>query len=273
MAEEKGIVVPLSEEMTDQWLGEFFFPEKQLEAKGIHLPESNKVQELAKPNVTLTLLHNEYETECRISGKIPYTYRSFCDYYNAFARKYKATMRIRRKPGEIMEVDWAGSTAYVVDRDTGEKIKAYVFVAALPCNQLAYAEAFLTMKSVSWIATHNYAFEYYGGSTDIIVPDNLKTGVKKNEGIDVILNESYRELGEHYGSIILPARVSIVSPKYKKITHLLVRIMNIRIPCDFSQVSGYFFIYYHMSLGYFSTKACTAPTRRCFDGCPGSVNP
>ena len=213
-AEEKGIVVPLSEEMTDQWLGEFLFPEKQLEAKGRHLPDFNKVhKELAKPNVTLTLLHNEYETECRISGKIPYAYRSFCDYYNAFARKYKATMRIRRKPGEIMEVDWAGSTAYVVDRDTGEKIKAYVFVAALPCSQLAYAEAFLTMKSVSWIAAHNHAFEYYGGSTDIIVPDNLKTGVKRNEGIDVILNESYRELGEHYGSIILPARVS--TPKDK----------------------------------------------------------
>ncbi len=26
-AEEKGIVVPLSEEMTDQWLWEFLFPE------------------------------------------------------------------------------------------------------------------------------------------------------------------------------------------------------------------------------------------------------
>ena len=120
-----------------------------------------------------------------------------------------------------MEVDWAGSTAYVVDRDTGEKIKAYVFVAALPCSQLAYAEAFLTMKSVSWIAAHNHAFEYYGGSTDIIVPDNLKTGVKKNEGIDVILNESYRELGEHYGSIILPARVS--TPKDYPQTQIILK--------------------------------------------------
>ena len=213
-AEEKGIARALSEEMTDQWLGEFLFPEKQLEANGRHLPDFDKIhKELAKPNVTLTLLHQEYAVECRTSGKIPYAYRTFCDYYNAFARKHKATMRIRRKPGEIMEVDWAGSPAYVIDRDTGEKVKAYVFVATLPCSQLSYAEAFLTMKSVAWITAHNHAFEYFGGSTDIIVPDNLKTGVKKNEGIDVILNESYRELGEHYGSIILPARVS--TPKDK----------------------------------------------------------
>jgi transposase len=213
-AEDKGLVVPLPEEMTDKWLEEFLFPEQQLEAKGRHLPDFNLVhKELAKPNVTLTLLHEEYEVECRTSGKIPYAYRSFCDYYTSFAKKYKATMRIRRKPGEIMEVDWAGSTSYIVDRDTGEKIKAYVFVAVLPCSQISYAEAFLTMKSVAWITAHNHAFEYFGGSTDIIVPDNLKTGVKKNDGVDIILNESYRELGEHYGSIILPARVS--TPKDK----------------------------------------------------------
>ncbi|WP_379969134.1 hypothetical protein [Ectobacillus sp. sgz5001026] len=72
-----------------------------------------------------------------------------------------------------MEVDWAGSTAFIIDRDTGEKIKAYVFVANLPCSQFSYAEASLSMDSHSWITLHNHAYKYFGGTTQIVVPNNL----------------------------------------------------------------------------------------------------
>ncbi|MFC0470049.1 hypothetical protein ACFFHM_05795 [Halalkalibacter kiskunsagensis] len=126
-------------------------------------------EELAKPNVTLSLLHHEYEAECRTNQKNPYSYRSFLRHYSKYADKYKATLRIRREPGEIMEVDWAGagSTAFVIDRDTREKVKAYVFVATLPCSQLSYAEATLSMDSQSWINAHNRAYKYFGGSTQL----------------------------------------------------------------------------------------------------------
>src|SRR5699024_1299592 len=170
-------------------------------------------QELAKPNVTLSLLHYEYEAECRANQKIPYSYRSFARHYSRYADKHKATMRIRRKPGEIVEVDWAGSTAFIYDRDTGEKIKAYVFVAALPCSQLSYAEASLSMDLQSWIRLHNHAFAYFGGTTQIIVPDNLKASVTKNTIQELILNPTYREMAEHYNTVVLPARVR--APKDK----------------------------------------------------------
>nr|WP_238937946.1 hypothetical protein [Anaerobacillus isosaccharinicus] len=65
------------------------------------------------------------------------------------------------KPGEIMEVDWAGSTSFIIDRDTGEKVKAYIFVATLPCSQFSYAEASLSMDSQSWINAHNSAYKYF----------------------------------------------------------------------------------------------------------------
>lgn len=173
-AEKKGLGYPFEEEMTDQWIEEFLFPEKTMEGSGrqpLNLDYIHK--ELAKPNVTLSLLHHEYEVECRANQKISYSYRSFARHYSNYAEKYKATLRIRRKPGEIMEVDWAGSTAFIVDRDMGEKVKAYVFVATLPCSQLSYAEASLSMDLHSWITAHNHAFKYFGGVTQIIVPDNL----------------------------------------------------------------------------------------------------
>jgi transposase len=58
-------------------------------------------------------------------------YTQFCKYYREYANVTKATMHIDRKPGELLEVDWAGKTATIIDRDTGEAINAYVFVAAL----------------------------------------------------------------------------------------------------------------------------------------------
>jgi len=47
-------------------------------------------------------------------------------------------MPIRRKQGEIMEVNWAGDTLSITDRTTCEKIPVYVFVATLQYSQLFY---------------------------------------------------------------------------------------------------------------------------------------
>ena len=100
VADQKGLVCPLEEEMTDQWIEEFLFPEKTLEGSGRHPLNFERIhKELAKPNVTLSLLHYEYEAECRAHQKIPYSYRSFLRHYSKYANKHKATLRIRRNNG------------------------------------------------------------------------------------------------------------------------------------------------------------------------------
>lgn len=71
-----------------------------------------------------SLLHNEYEAVCRGELQNPYSYRSFLCHYNKAANNYKATLRIRRKPGEIVEVDWTRFTSFIIDRDIGKKVKA-----------------------------------------------------------------------------------------------------------------------------------------------------
>ncbi|WP_349237168.1 IS21 family transposase [Bacillus sp. REN3] len=201
-------VESLDDTMTNPWLERFLFPEKQAIEKGYFPVDWEDVhKELQKKNVTLTLLHHEYAAEAREIGKIPYAYRTFCEKYGKYARKYKLTMPIRRKPGEIMEVDWAGSTLHIIDRSTGETIPAYVFIATLPFSQLSYVEAFLDMKSPNWLIAHIHAFEYFGGVPETIVPDNLKTGVTKALRGEPLLNESYRELADYYRTVIVPSRV------------------------------------------------------------------
>ena len=54
---------------------------------------------------------------------------------------------------------------------------------------------------------HIHAYEYFGGVTRVLVPDNLRTGVTANTRYETQLNESYRELAEYYGTAIVPARV------------------------------------------------------------------
>jgi Transposase and inactivated derivatives len=196
-----------AESLTDKELTARLFP--QGEGRPVYkMPDYDYVhRELTKPGVTQQLLWFEYCDKCRETRDTPYQLTQFKTYYREYVTKTKATMHINRKPGEQMEVDWAGQTAYIVDADTGEAVEVYIFVAALPYSGYAYAEAFLRRDQEAWISAHVNAFEYFGGVTRILVPDNLKTGVIKNTRSELVLNRTYQELAEHYGTAIIPARV------------------------------------------------------------------
>jgi len=170
-------------------------------------------RELGKSGVTLSLLWVEYCEECHRQGQVPYQSTQFYKYYSEFARQTGATMHIERKPGESMEVDWAGGTAPVVSAETGEIMDAYIFVSALSYSGYAYAEAFWSMKTEDWIKAHVHAYSHYRGSTRLLIPDNLKTGIDKNTRIETIVNKTYQEMAEHYGTAVLPARVKAPNDK------------------------------------------------------------
>lgn len=84
----------------------------------------------------------------------------------------------------------------------------------MPFSRISYVEPTLDMKRDTWLRCHVHAFSYFGGSTPCVVPDNLKTGVKRHprEG-EVELNDAYREMAAHYGAAVMPARVR--SPRDK----------------------------------------------------------
>jgi len=171
------------------------------------IPDYERIHnELAKSGVTLSLLWVEYCEDCRESGEIPYQSTQFNKYYGDFVRKTGATMHIERTPGQSMEVDWGGDTVSLWDESTGEYTKTYVFVSALSYSGYAYAEAFWTMKMDDWIMAHVHAYEYYGGVARLLTPDNLKVGITSNTRSETVVNKTYQELAEHYGTAVLPAR-------------------------------------------------------------------
>src|SRR5690606_17187065 len=207
-AQKLNISWPFQEDMTDSDLQELLFPEKHEASNFRRKPDCEYIhKELAKPGVNLALLWDEYCLSCRASDEIPYSYRQFCRFYHDYARKTKATMRIKRKPGEQLEVDWAGQTMNLTDNLTGDDIPVYIFVSALSCSQYAYVEGFLSMDTENWITAHIHALQFFGGVPRIIVPDNLKTGVIKASRSEPVINPTYQEMAEHYQTTIIPARV------------------------------------------------------------------
>ncbi|HVI41033.1 MAG TPA: IS21 family transposase [Anaerovoracaceae bacterium] len=206
LAGEHGLAWPIPDTLTNRDIEQIFYPERGAN-EGRKLPDFEYIhRELAKSGVTLSLLWAEYCSQCAAENTVPYQHTQFNEKYHAFAVSKKATLRIKRKPGETMEVDWVGDTLTVFDEASGDELDAYIFVACLPCSLYSYAEAFADMKSHHWIEAHVHAYSFFEGVARILIPDNLKTGVIKNTRAELILNRSYYEMAEHYGTAIIPAR-------------------------------------------------------------------
>ena len=206
-AERAGIRWPLPENCTNEMLMELLFPEEHQKTALYVLPDYPYIHaELARKGVNLTMLWEEYCIKCQPEGNVPYMYTQYCEKYRQWARVTKATMRIQHKPGDTMEVDWADATLDIHDPVTGDVSKAYLFVAVLPCSCFTYAEACDDMKLENWINCHVHAYNYFGGVTRLLVPDNLKTGIAKNTRSKTILNRTYQEMSEYYNTAIVPAR-------------------------------------------------------------------
>ena len=207
-AEELNLRWPFKNDVTDGELEKQLFPEV-IPSKTNHRPPDLEYihKEMAKNGVTLKLLWNEYCESCRSANELPLMYSQFCLHYQKFAQNRRATMHIHRKPGEQIEVDWAGTRAYVVDRDSGEQISAYLFVGVLSYSQYAYVEAFFSQYQESWIQAHVKMYRFFGGVSRILVPDNLKTGVEQVSWYTPVINKTYHEMSVHYDTAVIPARV------------------------------------------------------------------
>jgi len=168
------------------------------------LPDWTKVhEELKRRGVTLMLLWEEHRAECPDG----HGYSQFCELYGQWRKRLSPTMRQVHVAGDKMFVDWAGDTVDIVDALTGEVHAAHLFVAALGASSYTYAEARLSETLADWIGAHANALHFFGGVPKAAVPDNLKAGITKPSRYEPGINRTYQELADHYGFVVLPARV------------------------------------------------------------------
>ena len=153
-------------------------------------------------HLTLMQLWLEYK-EVHHEG---YQYTQFCEYYRRWRGKLDYCMRQEHRAGEKMFVDYAGATIPVHDPQSGAVHPAAVFVAVLGASSYTFAEATSGQDLRSWTGSHMRAFEFFEGVVEVVVPDNLKSAVTHPSYYEPDLNPTYRDLGEHYGVAIIPAR-------------------------------------------------------------------
>lgn len=165
--------------------------------------------ELSKKGVTLLLLWNEYKAQ-HPEG-LGYTQFTKC--YRRYAKTLDPVMRFTHKAGEKTFVDYSGLTMEWISPETGEIHTAQIFVGCLGSSSLIFAEATASQTLPDWIGSHVLMFEAFGGVSEILVPDNLKSGVTKAHRYDPELNQTYHEMAMHYKIAIIPTR--IVSPRDK----------------------------------------------------------
>lgn len=199
--------LPLNEHLSDQDIWNALYGTKS-EGNEYQKPDYDWVaKEMRHKGVTLLSLWGSYRLTCKEMHVQAYGYTQFCKRYSDYVNSQNTTMSIPRNPGENTEVDWAGSTLFLQDPITGDAVPVYLFAATLSYSGYSYFEGFLNMKSPAWISGNVNSVEYFGGTTAIFTPDNLKTGVVKVDWYDPELHQSYLEFAEHYGTAILPARV------------------------------------------------------------------
>jgi transposase len=158
-----------------------------------------------------------------------YGYAQFCALFADYLRTNDLVATLHHEPGRAMLVDWAGDTIDLVDAGSGEVTRAVLFVAVLPYSGALFCRAYLDMKSPAWLDAHVRAFGFFGGVTQIVVPDNPTTSThQRTRGeAERVVNARYQQLADHYQTAVVPARVR--KPRDKAAVENAVNVVNKRV--------------------------------------------
>jgi transposase len=199
-----GLSWPLPVDFDDAALERALFPPPAPSSHPRPLPDWGHVhKELRRKSVTLQLLWLEYR-ETHPDG---YGYSQFANLYKAWRKRVDVVMRQVHRAGEKLFVDFPGQRVPIYDEGTGAVgLQAELFVAVLGASNYLYAEAFPSQELLYWVTGHVHAFEAMAGCPDIVVCDNLRSGVTKAHRYEPDVNATYQEMAAHYGVAIIPAR-------------------------------------------------------------------
>jgi len=180
----------------------------------------NMHKELKGKHITRQLLWEEYREQYPDG----YSYTQYCELYNLWKNNIIISMHQDHKAGEKMFIDYSGLTMEIINPHTGEISKAQVYVACLGASGYTFTKAYKSQDKQDFAQGTVDALNFFNGSTDIAVPDNLKSAVIKPCRYEPLINETFQDMAEHYQMVIIPARVR--HPKDKPKVELSVKLVQ-----------------------------------------------
>jgi len=246
------------EKLSDQELFSRFRPASKPVAQK-HEPDYQQLhQDSQRKGVTLYLLWEEYSNQYSENF---YSYSQFCRRYRNWRNQQRLSMPQQHNAGEKVFVDYAGMTIPIYKRGTDEVMfEAQIFVGALGLSSYTFAEATKSQDLESWLGSHCRMFCFFGGVPEIIVPDNLKSGVTKACYYEPDINPSYHALAEHYDTCVIPTRVR--KPKDKPKAESAVQVVERRILARLRDQRFYCLAELNKTISVLLTELNTRETKR-----------
>jgi len=173
--------------------------------KYVRLPSKSKLDEfksyidkrLNEYNLSATRLYDEVKHN-GYTGR----YSLLASYVKEKKKSLKnsAVMRFETMPGEQSQVDW-GFMGEIFDSNLKKTINICCFVIILGYSRMRYIRFYSDAKTDNFLDGHNRAFEYFGGYTNDILYDNLKSVVIKRALIskESEFNKRFIDFSGYYG--------------------------------------------------------------------------
>lgn len=168
---------PLPEAISHDGLEKAIFPNKGTPASELAMPDLLHLDtEMRKPGVTRQLLWMEYKAQAeeRVMG-----YSHFCRCYREWKETRRLSIRQEHRAGEKLFIDFCCPTVLVIKPDTGEVRRVAIFVAVMGASNYTYVEACEGQDMMSWLNANSRCLTFLGDVPKLLVPDNLKSAVKK----------------------------------------------------------------------------------------------
>jgi transposase len=159
---------------------------------------------LEDPADPLTL-KSAWQVICHRHPEITASYSSLKRLARGWRPARTNTWRHETPPGQQAQIDY-GKVGLLHDAETGRRRAVYAFVATLSWSRYKYVEFVWSQDQQGFVGSHLKMFGFWGGTPQVLVPDNLKSGVLKPDRYDPQLNPLYRQMADHYGCFIDPAR-------------------------------------------------------------------
>ena len=217
---------PLPDSIENEQLNELLFPtvNNNSACKKTDPDWQTIHTELKRKSVTLQILWEEYKR----ANQEGYQYSWFAHLYRTWAKAKNVWMPQTHKVGEKVFVDYSGLLVPIYGTNLQEILyEVQIFVSVLGASDLIYCEATKSQCLADWISSHQNMLNYYQGAPELIVPDNLRSGVTKSHRYEPLCNATYEEFAQHYNCVVMPARS--YKPKDKSKVEKAVQLVQQRI--------------------------------------------
>ncbi len=181
------------------------------------------LKELQRKGVTRHLLWQEYKEQYPDG----YSYGQFCFHLQQQRIASKPSMVLFHKPADKLFIDFAGKKIYYTDRQTGEGVPCYMFVACLAYSDYGFAMAVPTQTIADFLYALSCCLIFLGGVPASLVPDNFKAAVIRTNRFEPTINRALDDFANYYGTTVIPTRAK--KPKDKALVENQVNIFYTRV--------------------------------------------